>query len=226
MPISSTQPKLRRFGLYWLILLALAMVSIVIWVVATDDPTYGAEDVFAEPVYVNPEKQPRFIFPDELRTADLSLNRFVDRFFRICAEAKYSEFRLMLSQMTSDRVPPDRFESMFHALKEAEILDIKKMPDLPELEGPVYVLKTRYELEDYASKGKADNIRRLAIRRENGEWRLGPIPSDWLAKLRLYEQGASPASDAGLSDTASESSEVSESNISKAAANRPARIEP
>ncbi|MCG8406158.1 MAG: hypothetical protein MI923_13255 [Phycisphaerales bacterium] len=222
-----TQPKVRRIGLYGLILLALGMVSTVIWVLVTDGPSYDAGEVFGEIVYVDPEKRPHFVFPDEFRTPDLSLNRFVDRFFRICAEAKYSEFRLMLSQTTSERVSPDRFESMFHALKTAEVLNIKKMPDLPDLDGPVYVLTTQYELEDYASKGES-NIRRLAIRKENEEWRLGPIPSDWLAKLRAYEQGTPiPAvSDAPSENEASPSGEMPQLNVSKAAANRPARIDP
>ena len=219
------QPGMRRIALIGLILLAGCLVSAVIWVIVADPPVIAVEGVFPEPVYPNPELRPRFVFADEQRTYDLSLNRFVDRFFRVCAEGRYSEFRLMLST----KVMPRRFESMFNALKEAKVLSIKKLPPLPEIEGPVYILTSEYELEDYASQGrKSGNIMRLAISKEGGEWRFGRIPHDALARLEAFEQSEPQGSDRDSfkASPGGISPKTPETKESKAVANRPARIDP
>ncbi len=217
----------RRFGLLGLLVVSLGLVGTVVWVLGTDDPLLQPEDVFPEPVIVPADKAPRFVFSDEVRTYDLSLNRFVDRFLRVCSEAKYSEFRLMLSRRSGDPVLAQRFEKMFIVLKEARIESVKRLPDVPEVQGPVYLLTATYDLEDHALKAKkTGHVVRLAISREEGEWRIGPIPADALARLRAYEQATSqPAVKEEAAALDDEPTKTPVSDAPKAAANRPARLD-
>jgi hypothetical protein len=225
-----TQPALRRFGLYGLILLALALVSGVIFVLVTDSSVLTVAEAFPEPVILNPEKRPHFIFPESLRTYDLSLNQFVDRFARVCMEGKYSEFRLMLSK---NRPPilPARFESNFNALKEVRILGLEKLPDLPATTGPVYVMKAAYDLQDFAvRRGERTKQVHVAIAQEDGQWRIGPIPREAMARLRAYEQGKSQPAEkpdvVGQPGTPSTRSDTpSPAPAPRTAANRPMRLD-
>lgn len=211
-------PMLKRFGLYGLILLAFFFVSAVVFVLVTEERVLTEEEAFPEPVILDAENSPEFEFPVAARTFDLSLNRFVDRFARVCREGKYSDFRLMLSSRRPPILPP-RFESNFNALKRVKILDIEKMPEMPETPGPVYVMTTEYELEDFAAKtGEAVKQVSVAIAKEEGQWRLGPIPGEAVERLRAYRsQGTAtqPTDEAGPST----------SEEPKAVANRPARID-
>ncbi|MFQ5411380.1 MAG: hypothetical protein ACE5EC_03755 [Phycisphaerae bacterium] len=215
---------LRRFGRYGVVLLAVILVSMVIWVLMSDDPVYDADEVFPKLVYPNPEKQPQFVFPDDLRSNDVSLNRFVDRFLRACSEGQYSQVRLMLSTKSGDPLLPKRFESTYNVLKEARIRSIKRLPDVPELEGPAYLLTAEYDLEDYAPKRKkSGRLIRLAISREQGEWRIGPVPKEAFARLRAYEAGLAQTHAAVDGNTARPENT---SPPSKTAANRPIRLDP
>ena len=215
----------RRLGLLGLVLLAMGLLTTVA-VVVTSDGQMDVDGPFPEPVFIDPGKRPRFVFPDEVRTYDLSLNRFIDRFFRVCAEGKYSEFRLMLATT----VLPKRFESMFNALKTAQVLSIRKLPELPEIPGPIYVLTARYDLEDYATKQQSSgNTIRLGINKEHGQWRIGPIPRAALARLEAFERNTTKST--GLSEDSAEGrqsprpSQPPETAPPKATANRPARID-
>ena len=232
MPGSSYESRRRRWGLYGSIVLAVGMVFTVAWVMVTDDPVYEAEDIFPEPVHPDFEKQPRFVFPDELRTTDLSLNRFIDRFFRVCTEARYSQVRLMLSTRSGETLLPKDFESLFNVIKEARILGIRRLPDSPEQEGPVYLLKVIYDLEEYAPKHrKTGNTTHLAIAREDGQWRIGPMPSGALARLEAYEASRNrvAASEGSKSDAPSrpepEAEQTPVNDVPKTTANRPVRID-
>lgn len=216
----------RRLGLFGLILLAIGLLTTVAMVVVEDDAYTDADSPFPEPVFVDPEKRPRFLFPDEVRTYDLSLNQFVDRFFRICSEGKYSEFRLMLATT----VLPKRFESMFNALKTAQVLSIIKLPELPEIPGPIYVLTARYDLEDYATRQPAaGNVIRLGIKKEHGQWRIGPIPRAAIARLEAFERSTTKSTvlpvDSAEDERSSIPSQPPETGAPKASANRPARID-
>lgn len=207
-----------------MVLLATVLVSIVIWVLSTDGPVYNADDVFPPSVYPNPEKQPRFVFSDDRRSNDVSLNRFVDRFLRACSEGQYDQVRLMLSTQSGDPLLPKRFESTYNVLKEARIRSIKRLPDVPEIEGPAYLLTAEYDLEDYAPKRKKSGRQiRLAISREQGEWRIGPIPKEAFARLRAYEAGLAKDLAAGAKDSPRPENT---SSPSKTAANRPVRLDP
>ncbi len=217
-----TKLPFRRFGLYLVVLLAFGLVGTVTWVLLTDELPFTAEDVFPEPVTVNLEKQPRFVFPEDLRTSDLSLNRFIDRFCRVCATAKYSEFKLMLSRRAD--FEPSRFESMFHALKQARILSLDALPPLPDFKGQVYVLKAEYDLEDWVTKpNKTGNVARLAIYQEEGEWRIGPIPHADLARLDTHQESQPPEDAAVVPGAADPRSPAL--RIPRAAANQPARVD-
>ncbi|RIK69946.1 MAG: hypothetical protein DCC66_06945 [Planctomycetota bacterium] len=178
-------------------MLALLLTSAAVFVVMTDDPILAVDDVFPEPVILDPERHPNFIFPEAARTSDLAVNRFVDRFARVCTTGKYSEFRLMLSRKHPPILPP-RFESNFNAVKQVRVLSVDRLPPLPGANVPLAVLNVEYELEEFAAKsGVTTKQVRVAIVREDGELRIGPIPSDALAKLRAYQ-----AHLAGQSDSA------------------------
>lgn len=189
---SLRQLRFRRIGLYTLVLVAIGLVGAVGYVMLTDDPFVDPDELFDPVVIVNTEKQPKFDFPEELRSTDLSLNLFIDRFFRLCATGKYPEVRLMLSQRSGESLPPNRFESMFNAMKEARIKAIRRLPDVPQEEGPAYILFAEYDLEPYALKTqKENNLVRLLIRKEQGDWRLGPVSRDIIAKLEAYDSATS-----------------------------------
>jgi hypothetical protein len=176
------------------------------------------EEAFPEPVILDLEKRPNFVFPVSSRTYDLSLNRFVDRFSRVCMQGRYSDFRLMLSRTRPPILPP-RFESNFNALKSVRILQIERLPDIPNVVGPVYLMNAQYELEDFAVKGgKSVRQVQVAITREDGDWRIGPIPTDALEQLRAYQ-----ASQAAGATT--QSANIS-SDAAGAATNGPAPVDP
>lgn len=182
----NNRPSTKRLVLYALILLAFTMVSAVGFVLLTEDPILTEDEAFIEPVILNMEQRPEFVFPLSARTYDLSLNRFVDRFARVCMQGKYSDFRLMLSSRRPPILPP-RFESNFNALKQVRILGIEKLPDIPDVVGPIYLMSAEYELQDYAIRGgEAVRQVQVAITREDGNWCLGPIPQEALERLRAY----------------------------------------
>ena len=215
---------LRKVGFFALVLLALAMVSAVVFVVVADEQAVAKDEVFPEIILVDRTKQPKFQFPEAVRTFDPSLNCFIDRFARICMEGKYSEFRLMCTT----RVPPlapRRFESIFNAVKEIRVLGVVRLPDMPRLPGPVYVMKAEYDLKDeYVKRASttgaaATKSVQVALTREEGTWRIGPIPRDQLAALAVLQQTSSqPAVD--LFDT----SDVAPPD--RPAANRSATLAP
>lgn len=168
-------------------MLALLLTSAAVFVVMTEDPILAVDDVFPEPVILDPERHPNFIFPEAARTSDLTVNRFVDRFARVCTTGKYSEFRLMLSRKHPPILPP-RFESNFNAVKQVRVLSVDRLPPLPGANVPLAVLNVEYELEEFAAKnGVTTKQVRVAIVREDGELRIGPIPGDALAKLQAYQ---------------------------------------
>jgi len=212
---------LPRLGIYGLIVLAAVLVSTVAFVLVTDDPMLSAEEAFPEPVILDPSKRPNFVFPESVRTYDISLNRFVDRFARLCMQGRYSDFRLLLSTRRPPVLPPD-FESMFNALKQVRITNIERVPDHPALAGPVYIMTAEYELEDYAARrGSKTKIVQLAITREEGNWRIGPIPSEAMAMLEAYRQRTTqPAETMEPAETTEPASEP------PVQTNRPARIAP
>lgn len=224
-------PRLRRAGLYGSVLLAVLLGGAVVVVLVTEDELLDADDVFPEVVILSPDKRPDFVFPESARSYDLSLNRFVDRFARVCMEGRYSDFRLMLSSRAGGPIVARRFESMFNALKQVRILSLEKhvidperLPDVPGFDGVVYVMVAEYDLEDYAVfDGKATERRQLAIAKENGVWRIGPIPSDVLAMSR---RGAGAATTRpGTDDAPGTAEEKALPEPPKTSANRPARLD-
>ena len=224
-----TKPALKRIGLYGLILFALAMVSAVIFVLVTDDTVLTVDAAFPEPVILDPEKRPHFVFPESVRCFDLSLNQFVDRFARVCMEGKYSDFRLMLSTRRPPVLPP-RFEANFNALKEVRILGLEKLPDVPGVPGPIYIMKAAYELQDFAvRRGERTKQVHVAITHEDGQWRIGPIPHEALTRLRAYQQAQSQPADEA--DVVSEQAPVridprNPDGSVHTSANRPLRLGP
>jgi hypothetical protein len=190
----------RRAGFIVLIVLATTMLAIVAVVMLRDDPLLAEEDVFPDGI-VLPLKRPDIVFPESVRTADLSLNRFVDRFARVCMEGKYSDLRLLLSTRSGTPLVARRFESMFAALKQVHILALQEVPAVRGIEGPAYVLAADYVLEDFAAtKGRSTEQVRLAIAKENGVWRIGPIPRDLLAALEAHNAAISAASTTSPAD--------------------------
>jgi len=179
-----------RNPLLYLAVVATLLAGTVAYVVfAEDQAPYTTDDIFPEPVVTDPGRAPDFVFPDELRSTDLELNRFVDRFFRICAEGKYSEFKLMYTNRPGQEISPERFESTFNVLKAARITQLRRLPDFPQFEGPTWLLVAEFDLEEYApTKQKTGNVIRLAIGRDDDRWRLlGPITQDALERIDAYE---------------------------------------
>ena len=227
-PSSPGRPAIQRFAFAGLILVAAFMVGTVAFVVVSDERALAAEEVFPEAVQVPPEKRPNFQFPESVRTFDPALNRFIDRFARICMEAKYSEFRLMCTSRVSP-ISPRRFESIFLAVGEIRVLSVIRLPELPKLPGPVYIMRAEYDLKpEYARRasGGDDTLVKtktvqVALTFEDGTWRIGPIPRDGAEALLALQQAATrPAAD--LFDGDGEP----ESPPSPPAANRPAEISP
>lgn len=181
----------RRISYYGLAVLAIVLLSCVAAIMMMDDPLLADAEAFPDAV-VLADKRPDIVFPESVRTADLTLNRFVDRFARVCMQGKYSDLRLMLSSRGGDPLVASRFESMFNALKQVRILVLDRVANLPDAVGPVYVMKAEYVLEDYAAaKGRRTEQVRLAIAKEDGGWRIGPIPRGIQARFDGSES-ASP----------------------------------
>ena len=216
--------SLRRMGFYALILLAVAMVSAVAMVTMMDDPLLAEADAFPNPIILNPEKRPNIVFPESVRTPDLSLNRFVDRFARVCVQGKYEDLRLMLSKRSGDPLVARRFQSMFNALKQVRIIALERLPAAPDVEGPVYLMKAEYVLEDFAvSKTRKTEQVRLGIAREDGSWRIGPIPRSIQAQLEAYQAGTTQPAGESVPDAAAVGAAPA-LETPKAGANRPVTI--
>lgn len=229
-----TKPVLRRFALYGLILLAFALVTGVVFVLVSDRSTINIAEAFPEPVILDPENRPYFVFPEAVRTTDLSLNLFVDRFARVCMEGKYSDFRLMLSNQRPP-ILPARFEANFNALKQVRIEGLEKIPVSAGAPNDTFIMKVTYDLKDFAVRhGERSKQIYVGINKEEGIWRLGPIPSEALARLAAYKaaQSQPAAIDA---DIVTESAPPAKANAatvpveagesSRTVANKPMRIE-
>jgi len=201
-PASAARSGLQRYAFAGLIAVAAFMVGTVAYVVVSDERAIAAEEIFPETVRVDPEKRPDFQFPESVRTYDPALNRFIDRFARICMEGKYSEFRLMCTSRVSP-LSPRRFESIFHAVKEIRILSVNLLPVLPKMPGPIYVMRAEYDLKpEYIrrSTGSDEPVKtksvQVALTLEDGTWRIGPIPREGAAALAaLHDAAARPAVD-------------------------------
>ncbi|MEK6642533.1 MAG: hypothetical protein AABZ08_01380 [Planctomycetota bacterium] len=229
-----TKPALRRFWLYGLILLAFALVSGVLFILITDRNTITIAEAFPEPVILDPEKRPNFVFPEAARTTDLALNLFVDRFARVCMEGKYSDFRLMLS---SQRPPvlPARFESNFNALKQVRIEALEKVPTLPGALDDVYIMSVGYDLQDFAvRRGERTKQVHVGLTKEDGLWHIGPIPREAVARFAAYKQAQSQPADPDT-DVVTETAPPARANpattpadsgpTSRTVANKPMRID-
>ncbi|MFH1420007.1 MAG: hypothetical protein ABII12_17165 [Planctomycetota bacterium] len=221
----------RRFGFIGLVVLSVVMVTTAGVVMMSEDPPLTGEDAFGDGVIIDPLKRPDIDFPETVRTFNLSLNRFVDRFARVCMEGKYSDLRLMLSKRGGDPLVARRFETMFNALKQVRILSLEELPEVPDLESPAYLMSAEYVLEPYATgKGRDTEVIRLAIAMEDGEWRIGPVPRELLALLDAYKERLGEGSAGG--DTTPEqtsgdqpsTSTKPDTHTTRPAANRPARI--
>ncbi len=216
---------IRRWGLPGLVVLAIGLLSIVAFVMFSDEALLTEEEAFGNEAKPNPALRPDIEFPESVRTFDLSLNLFVDRFCRVCMDARYSDLRLMQSTRMGDPIEVKRFESMFNALKSVKILSLDEIPNVPGVEeGSVWVMHAEYTLEDYAHRSGA-KIRdvRMAIAKEEGDWRIGPVPEELLAQLQAYRaRQAAEAGDEVSSDIMSEESGLPVEP--KASANRGARI--
>lgn len=207
-----------------LIVVAAFMVGTVAFVIVSDERALAAEDVFPEPVRLDPLKKPDFVFPESVRTFDPALNRFIDRFARICMEGKYTEFRLMCTSRVSP-LTARRFESIFHAVKEIRVLSVMRLPEMPKLPGPVYIMRAEYDLKpEYARRAGGDEAAvktkavQVALTFEDGTWRIGPIPREGVDALAAMQLAASrPAVD--LFDG-------EEVPMAPPAANQPAEIKP
>lgn len=226
MARSATQPRVRQFALYGVILLALALVSSVIFVLMSDDPIYSSEELFA-PVVLVADKQPKFDFPEELRSTDLSVNEFIDRFFRLCAQANYPEVRLLLSQRSGESLPPNRFERMFNAMKEARIKNLREFPDPTNPGERAYILYAEYDLEAHAAKQqKEGNPVRLLIFKDQGQWRLGPVSRDLVAKVEAYDAAQAQPATAPSGDSEPVQNEDESPRRPGVVANRPMKVDP
>ena len=221
------RPALQRFAFVGLILVAAFMVGTVAFVIVSDERALAAEEVFPEPVRLQIEKAPNFQFPESVRTFDPALNRFIDRFARICMEGKYSEFRLMSTSRVSPP-SPRRFESIFHAVGEIRVLSVIRLPEMPKFPGPVYIMRAEYDLKpEYVRRAGGDEgvvktkAVQVALTFEDGTWRIGPIPRDGAEALAAMQMAASrPAADLF------EGEESPAAPLSPPAANQPATILP
>ncbi len=165
-------------------ILAAGLLTAVYVVTRQDQNVYNIDEIFPSGVIVDPSMRPDFDFPEEIRSTNIDLNRFIDRFFRVCAEAKYSEFRLLYTSDNAQEVSPERFESMFNVLSSARILALRELPTGEDEKREQYLLVVEYDLENFAPTTKTrDNQAFLLIGKENDEWRfLGPRSRDQLAR--------------------------------------------
>lgn len=165
-------------------ILAVGLLGTVYVVVRQDEQPYKIEEIFPNPVIVDPTMRPDFDFPEEIRSTNLDLNRFIDRFFRVCADGDYSEFRLMYASNDGNEISPQRFESTYNVLKSARILALRKLPPRKDAGGEEYLLVVEYDLETFAPTSRTkDNQTYLMIGQQDGRWRfLGPRSKEQLAK--------------------------------------------
>lgn len=167
---------------------AILGTTAVVVIVRDDNLAYAPEDLFDEPIHPDPARKPKFEFPDELRTTDLAVNRFIDRFFRVCGEARYSEFKLMYTSQPGREIPPERFGSTFNVLKEARITELRRLPDLKQFEGPTWLVVAEYDLEKYAEFNKKEgNLIRLVVGKEDGRLKIRPITRDAVEQIEAHE---------------------------------------
>ena len=177
-------PPRRKSPLIFMTVLAAGLLTAVYVVTRQDQEAYSLDEIFVEQVLVDPSMRPDFDFPEEIRSTNIDLNRFIDRFFRVCASAKYSEFRLLYTSDNAQEVSPERFESMFNVLRSARILALRKLPTPKGTDREEYLLVVEYDLENFAPTTKTrDNRAFLLIGKENDEWRfLGPRSREQLAR--------------------------------------------
>ncbi len=190
MTAPAHRPFAARVGLLLLVLLALALLSIVGYVLITEDRLSGLSE---EPQRIEPivdlSRRPEVSFPTTLRSYDPSVNVFVDRFIRVCQEGRYSELRLMYTRRLE---PPTAraFVAMFNAVRGIRMRALERLPPLRALPGPVYRLVADCDLEEFAVKqGRRTRRVQVAIVQEEGEWRLAPFPRGSAEQLEALLSG-------------------------------------
>lgn len=184
------EPLARRIGLLALILVALALLSVVGYVLITEDRAVGAADEEDRPEFtVDLSSPPVFEFPTSARSFDPSLNQFVDRFVRMCLGVRYSEFRRMYTRRLD---PPNAraFVSMFNAVEKVRVVALDKLPPLKSVPDPAYRLVAEYDLREFAVKrGRKTRRIQVAVFQEEGEWVIAPLPKGSAEQLSAVLSG-------------------------------------
>ena len=188
--------RLGRLTIYALTLIALMMVSMVVYVLVTGEERGLASDEPEAPSaeFKNP---PVLVFPERLRTFDSSLNRFIDRFIRATLEGRYDEFRQMWTRRL-DPVSADKYLRIWKVVREVRVLDIQP---IRTQNGTIeaYLIKAEVKEEPIEGDKKrgTDEIRWIRAVREGDEWVFAPPE-----KSDRERAGAAAASQAAASQTA------------------------
>ncbi len=149
-------------------------------------PTVGAP----APSAPKPKKEV-IVFPERLRVADESVNRFVSHAMETCASGDYDAFRLIWSA-TQEPMPRREYDEGWQAVQEIRVLTLEKVKLAAEDAGSsepttVYALYVNVKLDPEHPAAQQEPERNVIamIVREHDNWMLARAPRamrHWIKK--------------------------------------------
>jgi hypothetical protein len=172
-------PRMRRIGLYALILLAMSLLGASSFVLlgGVDDGGGGfAEDFQREDdPPLDLRQAPLIEFPENVRSYDSAVNRLIDRLIRTSREGRYSEFRTLWTRRL-DPVSAEEYAHIWSRIRRVRVLSLTRSPSAPAGGEPSYLLQSEVELDESTPPDKRTRRVRLMIVQENDEWVFAPLP--------------------------------------------------
>ncbi len=123
---------------------------------------------------------PAFVFPDDVKTDDPSVNAFIEEFGRICIEGEYDKYRMKVCRR-SDPVSKEDFEQVWHNISEIHIWKMFALPEPKGMPTRRYAVFAKVKVEQ--SREEPEKLVVLQVLRELGKWVIDVLPSEELDLL-------------------------------------------
>ena len=138
-------------------------------------PTMAEIDPHAERPYTQ--------FSSDLRTDDVSLNKFVERALKICEEGDYDAFRQLFGT-TYTPTEQKAFERVWHNVRDIRVGSL----NFGKNDSNVYYLHAMVRLRKPDRKKRQERDIVVTIFKEAGDWHLGPAPKEVVEKVLEINQ--------------------------------------
>jgi len=181
MAASDHAIRLRRFGLYLLVLTALLLGSAAGYVVfgsgGEAETSWGeaAELEQQDDPPVDLSRAPTIEFAERLRSYDWRVNALIDRFIRITRQGRYTEFRTLWTQQL-DPVSADEYAHIWTRVRRVAVRELRPIPAAGRSAPPRYLLRCDVQLDESVPEKQRHRTIRMMIVHEEEHWVFAPPP--------------------------------------------------